>query len=174
MADADAIRDAGIPVTVGTPEAEPPAPHPPRARDARGRGDDARRPPVELRDRLVKVVLVVALTSLVGFYFTKPIIGLLVAPLPNKQLQFTGVGDAFFINVKIAIVVGIILAMPVILYQLWAFIAPGLTDDEQRTVRPWIPIALAVLRAGRLDRLRDHAVRDGVPAAVLRASTSTR
>jgi len=102
----------------------------------------------ELRDRLIKVVLVVALTSAVGFYFTTPIIGLLVAPLPNQQLQFTGVGDAFFINVKIAIVVGIILAMPVILYQLWAFVAPGLTVGERRMVRPWIPLALFFFALG--------------------------
>ena len=102
----------------------------------------------ELRDRLVKVLIVVILTSLVGFYFATPIIGILVAPLPNNQLQFTGLGDAFFINVKIAIVVGIILAMPVILYQVWAFIAPGLTDAERRTVRPWIPIALVFFALG--------------------------
>ena len=147
MADADAIRDAGLPVSLGTPEAEPPASAP-----APGTPAAAEMTLVdhltELRDRLIKVVLVVALTSAVGFYFTTPIIGLLVAPLPNQQLQFTGVGDAFFINVKIAIVVGIILAMPVILYQLWAFIAPGLTDEERRTVRPWIPIALVFFAMG--------------------------
>ena len=149
MADADAIRDAGLPVSLGTPEAEPPASAP---APAPGTSAAAEMTLVdhltELRDRLIKVVLVVALTSAVGFYFTTPIIGLLVAPLPNQQLQFTGVGDAFFINVKIAIVVGIILAMPVILYQLWAFIAPGLTDDERRTVRPWIPIALVFFAMG--------------------------
>lgn len=147
MADADAIRDAGLPVSLGTPEAEPPASAP-----APGAPAVAEMTLVdhlsELRDRLIKVVLAVAVTSAIGFYFTTPIIGLLVAPLPNQQLQFTGVGDAFFINVKIAIVVGIILAMPVILYQLWAFVAPGLTDDERRVVRPWIPIALVFFAMG--------------------------
>ena len=53
-----------------------------------------------------------------------------------------GIGDAFVIQMKISIVVGIILAMPVLLYQLWAFVAPGLTPSERRTVRPWIPLAL--------------------------------
>jgi sec-independent protein translocase protein TatC len=91
---------------------------------------------------------VVLLTSAIGFYFATPIIGILVAPLPEGQLQFTGLGDAFFINVKIAIVVGIILAMPIILYQVWAFIAPGLTADEKRMVRPWIPIALVFFAMG--------------------------
>ena len=38
--------------------------------------------------------------------------------------------------------------MPVILYQLWAFVAPGLTDDERKTVRPWIPIALVFFAMG--------------------------
>ena len=145
MADADAVRDAGLPVSrAPDPEADPPAPAPGAASTDMTLVDHL----AELRDRIVKVLIVVILTSLVGFYFATPIIGILVAPLPNNQLQFTGLGDAFFINVKIAIVVGIILAMPVILYQVWAFIAPGLTEPERRTVRPWIPIALVFFALG--------------------------
>ena len=145
MADADAVRDAGLPVSRDpSPQADPPAPVPGATSTEMTLVDHL----AELRDRIVKVLIVVILTSLVGFYFATPIIGILVAPLPNNQLQFTGLGDAFFINVKIAIVVGIILAMPVILYQVWAFIAPGLTDAERRTVRPWIPIALVFFAGG--------------------------
>ena len=59
-----------------------------------------------------------------------------------------GVGDAFVIQVKIALVIGIILAMPVLLYQLWAFIAPGLTPSERKTIRPWIPMALVFFSLG--------------------------
>ena len=49
--------------------------------------------------------------------------------------------------------------MPVLLYQLWAFVSPGLTDGERRAVRPWIPLALRVLRPRRRDRLLRPAVR---------------
>jgi len=49
---------------------------------------------------------------------------------------------------KIAIVVGIILAMPLILYQVWAFVAPGLTVAERRMVRPWLPLAFAFFAVG--------------------------
>ena len=62
---------------------------------------------------------------------------------------------------KISVVVGIILAMPVILYQLWAFVAPGLTAaSERRVIRPWLPMALLFFALGRGDRLRDPALRD--------------
>src|SRR5215211_2071466 len=147
MADADTVRDAGLPVSHGpSPEPESPSPAPSAG------GTTSEMTLVdhlgELRDRLVKVALAVLVTSIIGFYVSTPIIGILVAPLPNTQLQYTGLGDAFFINVKIAVVVGIILAMPVILYQVWAFIAPGLTDAERRTVRPWIPIALVFFALG--------------------------
>jgi sec-independent protein translocase protein TatC len=57
-------------------------------------------------------------------------------------------GDAFVIQIKISIVIGIILAMPVLLYQVWAFVAPGLTPSERRTVRPWIPLALVFFAIG--------------------------
>ena len=43
---------------------------------------------------------------------------------------------------------GVILAMPVILYQVWAFVAPGLTPAERRVARPWVPLALAFFALG--------------------------
>ena len=60
-----------------------------------------------------------------------------------------GVGDAFVIKVKISLVVGIILAMPVLLYQVWAFISPG-PDPERAAARsrPWIPVALFFFALG--------------------------
>jgi len=148
MADADTVRDAGIPARLTpTPEPEPPAGAPggsPAVAGEMSLVDHL----VELRGRLIKMVLAVALGSVVGFFFATPIIGILVDPLPSKQLKYTGLGDAFVINIKIAIVVGIILAMPVILYQIWAFVAPGLTASERRIVRPWIPLALAFFAVG--------------------------
>jgi sec-independent protein translocase protein TatC len=149
MADADAVSDAGLPVRLTTsPQADPPSPSPAPAPATPAAEMTLVDHLSELRDRLVRVVLALVVTSAIGFYFTTPIIAILVAPLPNKQLQYTGLGDAFMINLKIAVVVGIILAMPVILWQVWAFIAPGLTQDEKRAVRPWIPIALVFFALG--------------------------
>ncbi|MGZ8501918.1 MAG: twin-arginine translocase subunit TatC [Candidatus Limnocylindrales bacterium] len=103
----------------------------------------------ELRSRLFRVVAAVAVASVVGFLFGDNIIAFLKSPIPSSDpLFFTGLGDPFFIRMKIAVVVGVILAMPVILYQLWAFIAPGLTEAEQRTIRPWVPVALFFFALG--------------------------
>jgi sec-independent protein translocase protein TatC len=84
----------------------------------------------------------------VGFYFVKPVRDFLLDPLPGHQAQVLGPGDAFAITLRISVVIGIILAMPVLLYQIWAFIAPGLTPSERRTVRPWIPLALLFFAIG--------------------------
>ena len=102
----------------------------------------------ELRSRIFKIILAVAAGSAIGFYFAGGIIKFLVQPLPGQKVIVLGPGDAFFINMKISIVVGIILAMPVILYQLWAFIAPGLTLSERKAVRPWVPMALVFFALG--------------------------
>ena len=142
MAEADAVRDAGLPA----PQAPEPGPAP--ASVAAGEMSLVDHL-AELRDRLVKVIVVIALASIVGFYFSDQIISILKAPIPgNKPLFFTGLGDAFVIKLKIAIVVGIILAMPVILWQVWGFIAPGLTPSERRVVRPWLPLALGFFALG--------------------------
>jgi len=98
---------------------------------------------VELRNRLFKVALAILIGSIVGFILGDPIIAILKAPIPGgKPLFYTELAGAFMIHVKIALVVGVILGMPVILYQGWAFIAPGLTDKERRVSLPWIPAAL--------------------------------
>jgi sec-independent protein translocase protein TatC len=144
MADADAVRDAGLPVRL-TPSPEP---DPPPAAPAAGEMTLVDHL-VELRNRLIKVVLAVAVASVLGFLVSDQVISILRAPIPgDRPLFYTGLGDAFVIKLKVAIVVGVIISMPVILYQVWAFVAPGLTVAERRTVRPWIPLALVFFAIG--------------------------
>jgi sec-independent protein translocase protein TatC len=102
----------------------------------------------ELRTRIFRSILAVVAGSAIGFYFAKAVRDFLLEPLPGGQAQVLGPGDAFAIQLRISVVIGIILAMPVLLYQLWAFIAPGLTPAERRTVRPWIPLALFFFALG--------------------------
>src|SRR4029079_6517971 len=98
----------------------------------------------ELRNRIIKSILSVIVGSVIGFVLAPTIQRILISPLPASALplQVLGPGDAFGIALRIAVVVGVFLAMPVLLYQLWAFVAPGLTPSERRTLRPWIPLAL--------------------------------
>lgn len=98
----------------------------------------------ELRTRLVRAILAIVLGSAVGFLVGDSLQHFLISPLPTSALplQTLAVGDAFSIRLQIGVVVGIILAMPVLLYQLWSFVAPGLTPTERRVLRPWIPLAL--------------------------------
>lgn len=145
MADSDALLEPGL---AGRPSKPDPGPLPP---PAAAPGDETVMSLVdhlgELRTRIFRSILAVGIGSVVGFYFAVPIRNFLIAPLA-RPVQVLGIGDAFVIQMKISIVVGIILAMPVLLYQLWAFVAPGLTPAERRTVRPWIPLALLFFTIG--------------------------
>lgn len=152
MADADALRDAGRPITVpgesgrSTPPVTPSPPVPAAP------GDEKVMTLVdhlaELRDRIVRSVLAIAVGTVIGFWFWKDIRNVLIAPLPMGTVQVLGPGDAFVIALRISLVTGIILAMPVLLYQVWAFVSPGLTPAERRAVRPWIPLALFFFALG--------------------------
>jgi sec-independent protein translocase protein TatC len=146
VADADAVQDGaiGARLSPGAPSPTPPSPAAPAAAAEMTLVEHL----TELRGRLVKCLIAVAAGTAVGFWFWKEIRNILIAPLPTGTVQVLGPGDAFVIALRISVVVGIILAMPVILWQLWAFVAPGLTDEEKRTVRPWVPIALAFFALG--------------------------
>ena len=102
----------------------------------------------ELRDRIVRSILAVALGTGIGFFFWKDIRNVLIAPLPTGTVQVLGPGDAFAIALRISLITGVIVAMPVILFQLWRFIAPGLTEQERKVVRPWIPLGLTFFVMG--------------------------
>ena len=102
----------------------------------------------ELRNRVFKSILAVLLASIVGWFSATTVRNYLLDQLPGHKAQVLGPGDAFFIQIKISLTIGVILAMPVLLYQLWAFIAPGLTAAERRTIRPWIPLALLLFAIG--------------------------
>jgi sec-independent protein translocase protein TatC len=147
MADADALREPGV---TGLPVTPDPEPLPP---PAAAPGDESVMSLVghlgELRTRIFRSILAVALFSVIGFAISDAIVKVLADAIPgDNPLFFTGLGDAFVIKIKISIVVGIILAMPVLLYQGWAFISPGLTPGERSTARPWIPVALFFFALG--------------------------
>lgn len=145
MADADALREPGAPALPGElGSGAPPPVVAPRDETVMSLVDHLG----ELRTRLFRSILAVAAGSIVGFFFSVQIRNFLIEPLNGRTVQVLGLGDGFVIQLKIAIVVGIILAMPVLLYQVWAFVAPGLTPSERRTVRPWIPLALLFFALG--------------------------
>lgn len=147
MADADALREpgvSGLPVSPDQEPLPPPVAAPPGDESVMSLVDHL----TELRSRLFRAILAVAVGSAIGFYVAPTVRVFLQAPLNGIPLQVLGVGDAFIIQVKISLVIGIILAMPVLLYQIWAFVAPGLTPQERKTVRPWIPLALFFFALG--------------------------
>ena len=103
----------------------------------------------ELRNRLLWTILAIAIGASIGFAFGEQLITLLRSALPpDVKLIQIELGDGFAIRLQIAFVVGVILAMPVILWHLWRFVAPGLTSSERRAVLPWIPMALVVFVLG--------------------------
>jgi sec-independent protein translocase protein TatC len=104
----------------------------------------------ELRRRLIVVVVSVLLAAIVGFLVSRPVLDLLRAPLPDEfqTLYFTGPADAFGAQIKIAGFLGIAFAMPVILFQVWRFVTPGLTPRERRFIWPVILAALLLFTLG--------------------------
>ena len=103
----------------------------------------------ELRNRILWSGLAIAIGSAVGFALGPEIIAVLKAPIPaNIPLITTELGSAFSIRLQIAIVAGVILAMPVLLWHVWRFVSPGLTPSERRAVLPWIPLALVFFAVG--------------------------
>jgi sec-independent protein translocase protein TatC len=107
----------------------------------------------ELRWCILKSLLAVVLASCACFYFADAIFDFVVAPLrqnlqPGQNLIGTGVTEAFFVEIKVALAAGVLFASPVIFYQIWRFIAPGLSRQEWRWVLPFVFSATFFFVAG--------------------------
>lgn len=102
----------------------------------------------ELRRRVGVAMVAVIVGAIITFAWGDLLIALLRTPLNDTPLYFVGIGDAFGIRMQLSLIGGVVLAMPIWLWQAWAFIRPGLTEPERRAARPWIPLALFLFLVG--------------------------
>jgi len=108
---------------------------------------------IELRTRLVRAVLALAVGFGICLYFADSILGFLIQPLKiafpegQGQLIFTKLYEVFFVELKVALFAGFFMSFPIIANQLWAFIAPGLYAREKKAFLPFL-IATPILFTG--------------------------
>ncbi len=97
----------------------------------------------QLRNRLIKCLIAVGIGFIGSYFFKEELFQVLVRPLLRAMgekgtLIFTGVPEPFFVYLKVSLVAGIFFSAPVILYEIWAFVAPGLYSQERRYVVPFV------------------------------------
>jgi len=122
----------------------------------------------ELRKRIVVCLVALLIAFLIAFNFSDYIFELLMFPLnyspqfslkeglifvPDQKLQntkliFLGPAEAFWMNMKIALVSGFILTIPIVFYQLWKFISPGLYNHEKKYIIPFVLSASGLFLVG--------------------------
>ena len=107
----------------------------------------------ELRKRLSISLSVIILMFLICFSFWQPILGWMIAPLKEvlpegSNVIFTGVQEPFFTAMKVAFFAGFVCALPVVFWQFWLFVAPGLYDNEKRLVIPFVSAATLMFLMG--------------------------
>jgi sec-independent protein translocase protein TatC len=120
----------------------------------------------ELRHRMIVSIWALLAGSVGGFFLYGPAMTLIKQPYcdflrdnPDKapfetggecSLVFLGAIDGFLITVKVIVFLALVIALPVILYQLWAFIVPGLTERERRWAIPFVLMSLVLFLLGGL------------------------
>ena len=109
----------------------------------------------ELRSRLIKCFIAVGIGFAASYGFKEVLFNILVRPLmkvmeSGDHLIFTGLPEAFFTYLKVALLSGIMLGSPVILYQFWMFVAPGLYQKERRMMAPIVILSSFFFISGAL------------------------
>lgn len=109
----------------------------------------------ELRRRIIIALVAITLAAIVCFIFSESIINFFItyyrdATNPETRLIFLGPLDAFITRVKVATYGGIVLALPIWLWELWRFITPGLNPNEKRYAIPFILTSIVLFAFGAL------------------------
>ena len=110
----------------------------------------------ELRRRIVVSTIAIAIGAVAGWFLYQPLYEALQQPVLDvaadkgvqAQVNFPNMTSAFNLHVKLAVYIGIVVASPVWLYQIWAFITPGLTRKERRTSIAFVSAAVPMFLGG--------------------------
>jgi sec-independent protein translocase protein TatC len=112
----------------------------------------------ELRGRIIVSAAAFAVISAVAFFLFNPILDFLLNPLcampkhllgpSGCRLNFFGVVEPFMVRFKVAAMVGIVASSPVWLYEVWAFVVPGLTDRERNYALPFVTTSIFLFLVG--------------------------
>jgi sec-independent protein translocase protein TatC len=108
----------------------------------------------ELRSRLIWSLVAVGIGAVIGFLLVThfDVLSLLIAPiepfLHGSKLKYLSPTDPFFITLKLALLVGFLLALPVIVYHVWSFLSPALMPSERRVIMPSLYLGLVLFTVG--------------------------
>lgn len=102
----------------------------------------------ELRKRLIRCFLAVIAMAIAALYFSDELMAFLVRPMGDTQLHNIAVTGTFVAYVKVSLIAGVVVALPIIFYQMWSFISPGLYDREKSTVLPMILVSTILFGVG--------------------------
>jgi sec-independent protein translocase protein TatC len=104
----------------------------------------------ELRSRILKCALAILGAMVIGLIFSQRILDKIAeqAKVPNGEMQLISPTEGFVIYFKVALYIGIAIAMPILIYQLLAFVSPGLTGRERRYVYISVPFITLMFAAG--------------------------
>ncbi|RBP64706.1 Sec-independent protein translocase TatC [Brevibacterium sanguinis] len=111
---------------------------------------------IELRNRVLISVLAIVLGAVVGWFLYDPVLDILQAPVRtinattgrNAQINFAGVASPFDMKIKLSFFIGIFISCPIWLYEVWAFVMPGLTKKEKRYSVGFLAAAIPLFLAG--------------------------
>src|SRR5512136_347439 len=123
-----------------------------------GAGEDLKRMTLlehleELRKRIGWSLVAILVGFLLCWYWAQPIFAWMAVPItqflpPGEKLAFTGLVDPFMLYMKVALLAGIFLSSPFVLWQFWLFVSPALYRHERRFVVPFIIATTAFFLAG--------------------------
>jgi len=102
----------------------------------------------ELRWRLLKSALSVIVMAGLSFYFRNELFLWIIRPLGDIPLHFTEVTGSFYAHLKVSLITGILAALPIVFYQVWMFLSPGLYGHERRIILPLVFISTVLFLGG--------------------------
>lgn len=147
---ADEVEEANAPLDAVTPP-EPVEPAPPAEEEAAEEGLTLRDHLMALRKVIITCLIAVAVGFLIAFYFIiDPLMQWITAPIEQRGVQviYTAVSEALTTKLKVSIVTGVVIAFPVIIWQVWSFIRPALYPKEQRSFRVFFFFTLVLFLVG--------------------------